>query len=354
MGVELDVETVDLGDGGFGVFALGVSEDMVVLRLVEDIVIHARGVPALGIDDEGGDAGEVLLEGEDEQLGLETKVVAAFFGDAGGFGEGRTLQTGGGAFGTLETLLGAADAREILVEFVAVVPAEALLERAGFGEDDVEDAAGGAGVGLTKEAAENGAGILLGVGGVAGSGPRDALEIFRLLVIGEIVAAEFERGEHGVAALLLRDDLVERDVGGKGTVERFDWWRAREPAGAALRVHAGAADIGAIEASDEGDVGLDGCEWLEGGGQRPVEAGLRGEKGGLVVAVRSVDEGEAFRRRRGGGGTAERRGRHGVEHGQGERDAGAAEKRATREGTGKGEVHEEGARAGCGGGWSIV
>ena len=109
--------------------------------------------------------------------------------------------------------------------------------------------------------------------------------------------------------------------------------------------HFGGVTVGAIlflvlEAGDDGEVGAEVLEGFEVGGEGVVGAGFVWEEEGRVEAEGGAHGEESWGRLSDGGlGAGREGGQHGIEEGQGESGAGAAEEGAAVEVTFGGKVH---------------
>ena len=133
----LSVELVDLGDlFELGFVAAVVGAVVVAFGHADELV---AAVASFVGEDEGAEAGEVGLEGEDLQVSQRLHVLAVFLRDAGGLLDGR-LDLGVFFLVAVESAFHLADAREVLIELAAVSPAELGFERLGIVPHGVEHA----------------------------------------------------------------------------------------------------------------------------------------------------------------------------------------------------------------------
>ena len=136
---------------------------------------------------------------------------------------------------------------------------------------------------------------------------------------------------------MVGDELVDGD----GVFEAGEAWvfGGGEPS------HFGGVTVGAVllfvlEAGDDGEVGAEVLEGFEVGGEGVVGSGFFGEEEGRVEAEGGAHGEESWGRLSDGGLGAGREGwQHGIEEGQGESGAGAAEEGAAVEVTFGGKVH---------------
>ena len=120
----------------------------------------------------------------------------------------------------------------------------------------------------------------------------------RLLVVREIVGAQFQGRQGGVRADLAGKELVEGQVGGEAAVEGFLRRGGGEPARARLRMDAGAGDELPVKSGDEGEIVLDLRERLQRGCEHQRRVTSRqgsGEQLALEIAVRGIEKGEPLR-----------------------------------------------------------
>lgn len=240
--------------GGFAVVA-----DVVVS--VGDIDFLVGAVAAFVCEHEGGDSGEVGLEGEDHHVAHEADVFAPVAGDATGHVNAVEHHGFAGGFVVFEAEFDVSDGCEIFFDLLGVAGAETCTEPLGIFGDEIKDGEfvlaafslrfGGLTVaGGAEEPFEQDTGVdFFGVGGGFGS-PGDAAGvgagIAGVAISGEgtSFATDFEACEFGSTADLLGSDLVggdsDLDVGASG----FSGLDAGEPGGGGSGMIAGAVAVG--------------------------------------------------------------------------------------------------------------
>ncbi len=174
---------------------------------------------------ESGNAGDVGLECQDQEVAQDAHVLLEIRGDAG-----RLRHVGarrlGQLSGALDALLDVADRGEVFIEPQVVVAREVRLEAARLVHDEVEHAlpiaitANAVGVGATAEQPFKNEPRVVDLGDRRGGRPpgnrrRVDAAITRVAVAGHgaRIAADLQRGEPGLMADTGGGCLIDRDAG---------------------------------------------------------------------------------------------------------------------------------------------